>query len=115
MPIAEVVIHVGDLDAAIAWYGDACGFELVRALRDGPVPVAELDAGHGQRVSLVADGRAGIELAIGSRDVRADRRRLRRRRAEGVGEPVPVDGGTWLPATDPWGNRVGFLDDRAPS
>lgn len=112
MPIIEVVIHVGDLDEAITWYGDACGWSLVRALRDDAVPIAELDTGSAQRVSLVADGASGIELAIGSRDVRAERRRLRRRRAADVGEPVVIAGGTWLPAADPWGNRIGFLDDR---
>lgn len=108
MTISEVIIHVGDVDAAVAFYTDVCGFDHVRTLDHEGAKVAEMDAG-GQRVSLVSARKPGVQLALASDDVAAERRRLKRLKVPMNAEkPEDVDGGAWLPFTDPWGNHLGF-------
>jgi catechol 2,3-dioxygenase-like lactoylglutathione lyase family enzyme len=88
--IHEVIIEVGDIDAAIGFYRDVLGLVHVRTVEHDGARIAEMDA-DGQRVSLVAGERSGVRLAF---------------EAEGGG-PVDVDGGRWLGFADPWGNRLG--------
>lgn len=108
MTIAEVIIQVGDVDAAVEFYGDVCGFEHVRTVEHEGARVAEMDAG-GQRVSLVASRTPGVQLALASSDAAAARRRLKRLKVPMQAErPEDVDGASWLPFTDPWGNHLGY-------
>lgn len=108
MTISEVIIQVGDVDAAVEFYVDVCGFEHVRTVEHDGAPVAELDAG-GQRVTLVRSRDSGVQLALGSADVPAERRRLKRLKVPMATEqPDDVDGGAWLPFADPWGNKLGY-------
>lgn len=108
MGINEVIIRVPDVKAAVDFYAEVCGFTHVRTVEQAGVTAAEMDAG-GQRVSLVQSAKPGIQLALGTDDVEADRRRLDRRDVS-VGEVVSSEetGGSWLAFTDPWGNRLGY-------
>lgn len=112
MSIHEVVIEVGDVAAAVDFYTKVVGFKLVRTVDEGRAKAAELDAG-GQRVTLVASGGPGVRLALPSKDVKADRRRLGRHGVETGDEPVETAGGAWLDFSDPWGNRLGYWQDRS--
>lgn len=115
MRIAEVVIAVGDVDAAADFYRTVCGFAVVRVVGEGAGRVAELDA-DGQRVTLVARPAPGVVLAIATPDAREEAARigrLRGARAQ-LGDPVQVEGGTWVQVTDPWGNHIGLWQERPP-
>ncbi len=104
----EVIITVTDLDAAIAFYTDACRFRLVRTVDVDDVRVAELDA-QGQRVTLVPGAAPGIQLVLPSGNARSEQRRLARNgRAAEVKAPVQAPGGTWVSFTDPSGNRLAY-------
>lgn len=108
MSISEVIIQVGDVDAAVDFYVDVCGFEHVRTVEHDGMRLAEMDAG-GQRVSLVPAPEAGMRLALESDDVAATRRRLKRLKIALSSErPLDVEGASWLPFTDPWGNHLGY-------
>ncbi|HVL99552.1 MAG TPA: VOC family protein [Egibacteraceae bacterium] len=108
MTITEVIIQVGDVDEAVGFYTDVCGFAHVRTVEHEGVRVAEMDAG-GQRVSLVPSRKPGVQLALASDDVAATRRRLKRMKIPMDAErPEEVDGAAWLPFTDPWGNHLGY-------
>lgn len=108
MTISEVIIQVGDVDAAVAFYVEVCGFEHVRTAEHEGESVAELDAG-GQRVSLVAAPAPGVLLALETPDIAATRRRLKRAKTPlDADRPEEVEGGRWLPFRDPWGNQLGW-------
>jgi catechol 2,3-dioxygenase-like lactoylglutathione lyase family enzyme len=108
--IHEVIIEVGDLDAAIAFYTEVVGLRHVRTVEASGRRLAELDA-EGQRVSLVTTDRPRLRLAFETASVRGRQRRLRKHgvEADGGGH-VDVDGGRWLGFADPWGNRLGFWE-----
>lgn len=109
--IAEIVISVGDVDEAVTFYSEVCGFDVVRRLDEPGGAMAELTAG-GQRVTLVASSRPGVRLALGVRDVDGARERVPDSHLLDSGElPVEVPGGRWLGFTDPWGNPLGFWQD----
>lgn len=107
MGIAEVIIHVGDVDAAVTFYTKVCRMRFVRALEESGSAVAELDA-DGQRVTLVESKTAGVQLALETGDARAEHRRMKRRQVTSHGDPTEVDGGLWVGFEDPWGNRLGY-------
>lgn len=104
---SEIIITVTDVDAAIAFYADACRFRHVRTVVHEGAKVAELDAG-GQRVTLIAGDEPGVRLVLETDNVRADVRRLNRVGAQGSGEATAVVGGEWLPFSDPSGNDLAF-------
>lgn len=104
---SEIIISVTDVDAAIDFYTEACRFKHVRTVVHEGAKVAELDAA-GQRVTLVAGERPGIQLVMDTSNVRADHRRLTRLKAATADQPVPVVGGEWLPFTDPSGNALAY-------
>jgi catechol 2,3-dioxygenase-like lactoylglutathione lyase family enzyme len=107
--IHEIIIEVGDVEGAIAFYTDVVGMRHVRTVEHGEARVAELDA-DGQRVSLVP-GEGGIRLAVESASARGRERRLRKHDVEpDGGGHIEVDGGRWLGFADPWGNRLGFWE-----
>lgn len=114
MAFTEVVLQVGDVDAAVRFYTSAFGFRLIRTVPAGDAKVAELDAG-GQRLTLVPARAPGVRLVLRSDDVDGDVPRIQRLggTVEG-GEPVDGDGGRWLGVTDPWGNRLGCWQERRP-
>lgn len=115
MTIAEVIIQVGDVEAAVSFYVDVCGFAHVRTVTHDGAQVAELDAG-GQRISLVESPQAGVRLALATSDVAAARRRLKRMKVPmGAQQPEDVDGAAWLPFTDPWGNHLGYWQPPEPT
>lgn len=106
--ISEVIIQVGDVDDAVAFYVEVCGFEHVRTVEHEGESVAELDAG-GQRVSLVPAASPGVLLALDTPDIAATRRRLKRSQTPlDADRPETVAGGRWLPFRDPWGNHLGW-------
>lgn len=111
MSIHEIVIEVGDVAAGVEFYTKVAGFKLVRTVNEGRAKAAELDAG-GQRVTLVASGGPGVRLALPAKDVRAEKRRLGRRGVEADEEPLETPGGAWLGFTDPWGNRLGYWQEK---
>jgi catechol 2,3-dioxygenase-like lactoylglutathione lyase family enzyme len=110
MRIHEVIIEVGDVDAAVTFYTEVIGMRHVRTVEHGGASIAELDA-DGQRVTLAPADTSGVRLALATASVRSRERRLRSVQAqiEGAG-PVAVDGGRWLGFEDPWGNRLGFWE-----
>jgi hypothetical protein len=77
--IREVIVQVGNVDEAVAFYRDACGFDHVRTQEEPAGRVAVMDAG-GVRVTLVAAAAAGagVLLALNTPDARAEGRRLLR-------------------------------------
>ena len=104
---SEIIITVADVDAAIAFYGDACRFRHVRTVVHEGAKVAELDA-DGQRVTLVAGDEPSVRLVMDSDNIRAAHRRLQRVGARTTDDPVTVVGGEWLPFSDPSGNGLAF-------
>lgn len=112
MRIHEVVIQVGDVEEAIAFYTRVVGLKHVRSVEHEGAWVAELEA-EGQRVTLVPSEHPGVVLALETPSALSRKRRLARHEVpveDGV--PLDVPGGSWLPFTDPWGNRLGFWEDR---
>lgn len=113
MGFQEIIIQVGDVDEAVQFYVDVCGLTHLRTLEHDGATIAEMDA-WGQRVSLVPAGRPGVQLAIATNNAKADRRRLKRMKvslAEGISE---VEGASWLPFADPWGNQLGYWQSPPP-
>jgi catechol 2,3-dioxygenase-like lactoylglutathione lyase family enzyme len=112
MGIHEVIISVGDLEAAVDFYGRVCGFAYVRTVEHDGARVVEMDA-DGQRVTLVPAATPGVRLALRRDNARAEYRRLKRANATvHHNGPVEVAGGAWLSFEDPWGNALGFWQDR---
>lgn len=109
---SEIIITVADVDAAVAFYTEACRFVHVRTIVNEGAKVAELDA-NGQRVTVVA-GEPGVQLVMDADNIRADLRRLHRLGAAAPEEPTTVVGGTWLPFTDPSGNKLAFWKPDPP-
>jgi predicted enzyme related to lactoylglutathione lyase len=103
---SEIIITVEDVDAAVAFYTEACRFVHVRTIVNEGAKVAELDA-DGQRVTVVA-GEPGVQLVLEADHIRADLRRLHRLGAPAPDEPITVIGGTWLPFADPSGNKLAY-------
>lgn len=114
MRLREVIVNVGDVDKAIEFYTKVVGLTHVRTVQEQGHKVAELEA-DGQRVTLVPAGAAEVLLAFEADSVTSRQRRLRRHGVK-LGDDVPVEvaGGVWLPFTDPWGNRLGYWEDRPP-
>jgi catechol 2,3-dioxygenase-like lactoylglutathione lyase family enzyme len=104
---SEIIISVTDVDAAIGFYTDACRFKHVRTVTHEGAKVAELDA-FGQRVTLVAGERPGIQLVMETSNIRAGHRRLTRLGVARPDEAATVEGGQWLPFADPDGNPLAY-------
>lgn len=110
MGIREVVVQVGDVAAAVDFYRSIGGFRLVRTVEHDGATIAELDL-DGTRVTLVPAQSPGTWIVVTTDDAEAERAGLA---AAGVAaDVVEVPDGVWLPFTDPWGNRLGFWQDRA--
>jgi predicted enzyme related to lactoylglutathione lyase len=110
--VREVIVQVGDVDEAVAFYRDACGFDHVRTQEEPAGRVAEMNAG-GVRVTLVTRPAPGVLLALDTPDARAELRRLLQLDVEAVDEePTATADGTWVGFRDPWGNRLGYFEER---
>lgn len=110
--IREIVIQVGDVEEAVAFYRDVCGFLHLRTLEHDGAKVAEMDA-DGQRITLAQSPDPGVALVFHTKNVRSERRRLQRIE-DFEGKPREGEGGIWLPLTDPWGNQLGYWQDVEP-
>jgi lactoylglutathione lyase len=100
--INHVALEVGDLDAALDFYGRAFDFEL-----RGRVPrMAFLDMGD-QFLALAETGKAAADgarhLGLVVDDLEEARRRLREAGAE-------IEPGRGLDFRDPWGNHVQVVE-----
>ena len=101
--INHVALEVGDLDAALEFYGRAFEFEL-----RGRVPgMAFLDMGD-QFLAIAATGKAAAD---GERALRAGGGRPRGRRVGACGKRAPTSQpGRGLDFRDPWGNHVQVVE-----
>jgi catechol 2,3-dioxygenase-like lactoylglutathione lyase family enzyme len=100
--INHVALEVGDLDAALDFYGRAFDFEL-----RGRVPrMAFLDMGD-QFLALAETGKAAADgarhLGLVVDDLEEARRRLREAGAE-------IERGRGVDFRDPWGNHVQVVE-----
>jgi catechol 2,3-dioxygenase-like lactoylglutathione lyase family enzyme len=108
--IHEVIIEVGDVDAAISFYTEVIGLRHVRTVTQDDVRIAELEA-DGQRVTLLPSENPRVRLAFEAASARGRQRRLAKHEIA-AHDPGPVDvpGGRWLGFADPWGNELGFWE-----
>src|SRR5207302_7429629 len=103
--INHVVLEVGDLEEALAWYGRMFEFELRGRSGDR---MAFIDMGD-QFIALVSgrtqslDGARHFGLVVDDRE--AVRERLRQ-------DGIPVQASGSLDFMDPWGNHVQVVDYR---
>lgn len=112
MRIQELIIQVGDIEQAVAFYTKVVGLKHVRTVEHEGATVAELDA-DGQRVTLMPSSSPGMRLALQVPSIQARRRRLGREKVSMAdGGPVELAGGAWLSFTDPWGNQLGYWEER---
>lgn len=110
MRIHEVIIEVGDVESAVAFYTDVVGMVHVRTVDTEHGAVAELDA-EGQRVSLVPSKTPGIRLALETASVRGRMRRLRKHEVDDHDPAATeIEGGRLLGFADPWGNPLAFWE-----
>jgi catechol 2,3-dioxygenase-like lactoylglutathione lyase family enzyme len=108
--IREVVVQVADVAAAVDFYRSIGRFRLVRTVEHDGSTIAELDA-DGTRVTLVPAQDPGAWIVLTTEDAEGERAGLA---AAGVeADAVEAPDGVWLPFTDPWGNRLGFWQDRS--
>ncbi|MDQ3932146.1 MAG: VOC family protein [Actinomycetota bacterium] len=106
MRLREVVVEVGDVAAAVRFYGGR-GLDLVKQGRWEGGDYAELCDPEGVKLLLV-EGEGGVRLAFSVADARDA---LASAAAAGatVQQPVtPGGGGLWGTGVDPWGNPIGF-------
>lgn len=114
MRIHEVIIAVGDVEEATSFYTKVVGLKHVRTVEHDGHELVELDA-EGQRVTLVPGDAPAVTLAFDADSVTSRSKRLSRNDVEvDEGLPVEIPGGAWLPFQDPWGNPLGFWEDRSP-
>ncbi|MDQ4130842.1 MAG: VOC family protein [Actinomycetota bacterium] len=104
--LREVVVEVGDVAGAAAFYG-RLGLELVKQGHWEGGDYAELSDPEGLKVLLI-EGDGGVRLAFTVEDVHAA---LADAAVEGAviqAPATPAGGGLWATAADPWGNAIGF-------
>jgi predicted enzyme related to lactoylglutathione lyase len=106
---SAVVLPVGDLEAALAWYGKVLGFETLFV--EAPIGFAELAtpvAGQALGLSQRPEATHGdTAVTFGVRDVAAARARLEASGVTFEGEIVEYPGLVKLAHfADPWGNRL---------
>lgn len=102
--INHVALEVGDIDAALAWYGRFLDFEL----RGRRPTMAWIDLGD-QFLALSAPRRQAPDDGRHFGLVVDDKEAMRAALAE-AGIAVPASGG--LRFADPWGNQIEIVDYR---
>ncbi|MFJ3774308.1 VOC family protein [Streptomyces sp. NPDC090075] len=112
----NVLIPVGDLTAAVAFYeraGFAVGFRfdeggiaLLRVGGETPGILLRAEEGLGHRPAVWAAPRVWLEVP----DARVAARRLKDAGIAVLDEPFSVATGWTVEVADPWGNVLGFTD-----
>ena len=113
--VDNVLIKVGDLDAAVAHFRDGLGLPLKFRLDARGIALFALGDGTPgllAQVTRVAAPPApgGMRVWVEVPDARAAVESLRRRAVTGVGEPFATATGGTVEVTDPWRNVVGLAD-----
>jgi catechol 2,3-dioxygenase-like lactoylglutathione lyase family enzyme len=103
--INHVALEVGDLEAALAFYGRLFGFEL-RGRRPG---MAWIDAGD-QFLALSVGRVSGLKPQADHVGIVVDDKDAVRAAARAAGLPVSAEGR--LRVEDPWGNVLEIVDYR---
>lgn len=110
MRVARVILPVGSVHAAGAFYGRVLGSPGTR------VSAARHDFALGDVVVSCEEGVGGpASICLATGDLAGARKRLVAELGErGVG-PIEDDGAgeRWVMASDPWGNRLRVIDDGA--
>jgi len=127
--IGLVTLVVPDYDAAIAFYRDALGFDLLEDTRLGPTRrwVRVAPRGGGTALLLAQADGAGQHAAIGNQtggrvaffletdDFGRDHERFRRAGVRFAEQPRREPYGTVAVFTDPFGNRWDLIEPARPS
>ncbi|OAH13168.1 VOC family protein [Streptomyces jeddahensis] len=112
----NVLLPVGDLDEAVAFYRragfpvafrlDEAGIALLKVGDEAPGVLLRLEEDLGYRPSPWPGPRVWLEV----RDARATARSLAEAGVPLLEEPFAVATGWTVEIADPWGNVVGFTD-----
>lgn len=113
--VDNVLIGVGDFDAALDFYAGSLGLPVKFQLPSLGVACFRLgreDPGLLLRVGAVhaREPRETPRLWLEVRDARAAAAELERRGVALLGEPLEVGTGWTVEVADPWGNVVGLTD-----
>lgn len=107
LPVQHVSLSVTDFDAAIGFYTDVLGFELLPR-PDFGFPGAWLSTGNGIQIHLIEDPNfvapSGPHVAFEAADITAEVERLRGLGVE-VGDPFELNGTQQAFFYDPSGNQ----------
>ncbi|GAA3792838.1 VOC family protein [Streptomyces phyllanthi] len=112
----NVLLPVGDLGEAVAFYGraglevafrlDEAGIVLLKVGKEAPGLLLRLEEELGRRQPVWASPRVWLEV----RDARAAGRALEAAGIRLLDAPSPVATGWTVEFADPWGNVIGFTD-----
>ncbi|MFF6993629.1 VOC family protein [Streptomyces sp. NPDC008313] len=112
----NVLLPVGDLDAAVAFYGragfplafrlDEAGIALLSVGKESPGLLLRLESEHAVRPPEWASPRVWLEVA----DARAAASALTAAGVRLLDDPFPGATGWTVEFADPWGNVLGFTD-----
>ena len=112
----NVLLPVGDLDEAVAFYRqagfdvafrlDEAGIALLRVGTETPGVLLRLEEERGRRPPVWASARVWLEVA----DARVAARALSAAGIRPLDEPFPVATGWTVEIADPWGNVIGLTD-----
>ncbi|MHB1223712.1 MAG: VOC family protein [Gemmatimonadaceae bacterium] len=104
-------LTVRDLDASLAWYRDAVGFDVDREIvRDGTLRAVAIRAGAVRLLLNQDDGAKGIDRARG---VGFSLMLTTRQNVDAIAARIRAHGGSLLaePADMPWGARAFRVSD----
>lgn len=112
----NVLLPVGDLGEAVAFYGragfgvafrlDEAGIALLKVGKETPGVLLRVEEALSQRPPVWASPRVWLEV----RDARAAGRVLESAGVQPLDTPFPVATGWTVEFADPWGNVIGFTD-----
>ncbi|MEV6587765.1 VOC family protein [Streptomyces acidicola] len=112
----NVLLPVGDLDEAVAFYGragfgvafrlDEAGIALLKVGKETPGLLLRMEEALGQRPPEWASPRVWLEV----RDARAAGRALEAAGVQPLDAPFSVATGWTVEFADPWGNVIGLTD-----
>ncbi|MFF3816030.1 VOC family protein [Streptomyces bluensis] len=112
----NVLLPVGDLDEAVAFYGragfgvafrlDEAGIALLKVGKETPGLLLRMEEALGQRPPEWASPRVWLEV----RDARAAGRALESAGVQPLDAPFSVATGWTVEFADPWGNVIGLTD-----
>ncbi|WP_062992810.1 VOC family protein [Nocardia anaemiae] len=113
--IDNVLVPVGDLDAAVSFYGDVLGLAVKFTLPEQGIAVFDVGgevAGVMARVdpSAGAAGLSGMRLWLEVPDASAAAAELQGCGVRVVTAPFEVGTGWSVEVSDPWGNVIGLTD-----